>query len=99
MGSSITTNFGSSALLSEHERSPKLNLTICFGTSCFIRGAQDLYTALMAYVRGRGISDTTEFKVSFCGEQCNKGPALCVNGATIEHCTIEKAISEIEKII
>ncbi len=53
----------------------------------------------MEYVNERGIADDTEFKVSFCSEQCKKGPNLSVNGVSIEHCTIEKAIAEIEKFI
>jgi NADH:ubiquinone oxidoreductase subunit E len=90
---------GEEIVLSKKEQVSKLNLNICFGTSCFIRGAQDLYTKLMDYVKSRGIADETEFKVSFCREQCKKGPNLSVNGVNIEHCTIEKAIAEIEKII
>ena len=90
---------GEEIVLSNQERTAKLHLNICFGTSCFIRGAQDLYTKLMEYVKSRGISDVTEFKVSFCSEQCEKGPNLSVNGKNIERCTIEKAIVAIEKII
>ena len=75
----------------------RLILDICFGTSCFMRGAQELYTGLLDFVKDRGITDETEFKVSFCGEKCTKGPVLTVNGLVIEHCTIEKAVSEIEK--
>lgn len=90
---------GEEIVLSNHEQSAKLKLDICFGTSCFIRGAQTLYTKLMEYVKDRGIADDTEFKVSFCGEQCKKGPNLSVNGVSIEHCTIELAIEAIEKVI
>jgi NADH-quinone oxidoreductase subunit G len=90
---------GEEIVLSNRDQNAKLHLNICFGTSCFIRGAQDLYTKLMEYVKNRGISDVTEFKVSFCGEQCKKGPNLSVNGESIHHCTIEKAIEAIEKII
>ncbi len=77
----------------------KLTLDVCFGTSCFVRGAQELYTGLLDYVKRRSIGDETEFQVSFCGELCYKGPVLTVNGMMIEHCTVEKAISEIEKIL
>ncbi len=90
---------GEEIVLSNQEQNAKLKLNICFGTSCFIRGAQDLYTKLMEYVKERGIADETEFKVSFCSEQCEKGPNLSVNDETIHHCTIEKAIEAIEKII
>ncbi len=83
----------------ENRQNAVLNLNICFGTSCFIRGAQDLYAALMDYLRTRGLVEETELKVSFCSEQCDRGPVLTVNGKLIERCTIEKAAEEIEKII
>ncbi|SHI10008.1 Thioredoxin-like [2Fe-2S] ferredoxin [Sporobacter termitidis DSM 10068] len=75
----------------------KLTLNVCFGTSCFVRGARELYTGLMDYVKNRGIADETEFKVSFCCQRCEKGPILAVNGRVIERCTVEKAAAEIEK--
>jgi NADH-quinone oxidoreductase subunit G len=90
---------GEEIVLSNQEENARLKLDICFGTSCFIRGAQDLYMKLMEYVKERGIADETEFKVSFCSEQCKKGPNLTVNGESIHHCTIEKAIEAIERII
>ncbi len=90
---------GEAIVLSGQKQDSRLKLNLCFGTGCFIRGAQDLYTKLMDYMKTRGISDITEFKVSFCGEQCEKGPNLIVNGETIHHCTIEKAVEAIEKII
>lgn len=77
----------------------KLKLTICFGTSCFLRGAQDLYSSLMQYVREKGFEDDTEFRASFCGERCKKGPVLTVNEKVLEHCTLEMAKAEIAKVI
>jgi NADH-quinone oxidoreductase subunit G len=76
-----------------------LKLNVCFGTSCLLRGAQSLYTGLMDYVRDRGIDESTEMKVSFCREVCEKGPILDINGRMIEHCTVEMAAVEIDKII
>ncbi|MDI9494367.1 MAG: [FeFe] hydrogenase, group A [Bacillota bacterium] len=76
-----------------------LKLNICFGTSCFLRGAQELYTRLMEYVREKGLEEGTEVTASFCTERCKKGPVLRVNGKTIEHCTYEQAIEEIQKAI
>jgi NADH-quinone oxidoreductase subunit G len=77
----------------------KLSITICFGTSCFLRGAQTLYTQVMEYLTERDLLDKTEFTASFCGKQCKKGPVLSVNGKSIEHCTLEMAVAEIEKIL
>ena len=76
-----------------------LVLTFCFGTSCFIRGARELYAGLMAYVKARGLEGETEFKVSFCSEQCQKGPVLTVNGTVLERCTVGRASEEIDRVL
>ena len=77
----------------------KLELNICFGTSCFLRGAQQLYNKLMEYIRNNSLEKDIDFKVSFCGEQCKKGPVLTVNGKLLDHCTFERAIKEIESVL
>jgi NADH-quinone oxidoreductase subunit G len=76
-----------------------LRINVCFGTSCFLRGAQELYTDLANYVRNKGIEDNIEFKISFCGEQCKKGPVVIINDKAIDHCTLEKATQEIERCL
>ena len=53
----------------------------------------------MEYVREKGLEEGTEVTASFCTERCKKGPVLRVNGKTIEHCTYEQAIEEIQKAI
>jgi len=90
---------GEDIVLLDVKDEKKLELNICFGTSCFLRGAQDLYKKLMEYVREKEIGDVTNFRVSFCGEQCRKGPVLHVNGKMIEHCTFEDAVRAIEKVL
>ena len=86
-------------VLSEAAGDKEIKLSICFGTSCFLRGSQDLYNKLMVYIRENGLEDKTEFKANFCGKLCKKGPVLGVNGKSLEHCTYEMAVSEIDKII
>jgi NADH-quinone oxidoreductase subunit G len=85
-------------VMSDGKNEKPLQLNICFGRSCFLRGAQDLYSELMKYLRAKGLEKSTEMKVSFCGEHCKKGPVLTVNGKTLEHCTPQKAIGEIERV-
>jgi NADH-quinone oxidoreductase subunit G len=90
---------GEDFILSKPEGEILLRLNVCFGTSCFLRGAQELYTNLADYVRKKGIENSTEFKISFCGEQCKKGPVVTVNDKVIDHCTLEKATQEIESCL
>jgi len=86
-------------VLSTSEQVKTLSLSICFGTSCFLRGAQDLYNQLLTYLRENNLEGQTEFKANFCGKQCKKGPLLIVNDKPIEHCTLEKAVLEIKKAV
>ena len=86
-------------VLGESVGEKTLSLEICFGTSCFLRGAQALYKDLMEYIRENGLEDTTEFKANFCGKQCKKGPVLNVNGKMLEHCTLESAKAEIQRML
>ncbi|MCL2548902.1 MAG: [FeFe] hydrogenase, group A, partial [Symbiobacteriaceae bacterium] len=77
----------------------KLSMSICFGTSCFLRGSQDLYTRVMGYLREKGLDESTEFTASFCGNICKKGPVLEVNGQVLEQCTFEMAVEKIEAAV
>ncbi len=86
-------------LLSSVINDVKLNLSICFGTSCFLRGAQELYNQLLQWLRENNLEEFTEFKANFCGKLCKKGPVLEVDGKIIEHCTLEKAVAEINKAL
>jgi len=86
-------------VLGDSEGEKTLSLEICFGTSCFLRGAQELYKQLMDYIRENGLEGKTEFKANFCGKQCKKGPVLNVNGKALEHCTFADAVAEIQRAI
>ncbi|MDX9872215.1 MAG: [FeFe] hydrogenase, group A [Clostridia bacterium] len=90
---------GEDFILSSKSGQKKLTLTVCFGTSCFLRGAPELYSQLTEYVKRSGLEEETEFKVSFCREKCEKGPVLLINDEVIERCTIDKAIKGIEEAL
>jgi NADH-quinone oxidoreductase subunit G len=77
----------------------KLTLSVCFGTSCFLRGSQELYKQLTGYVRDNSLENVTEFKANFCGKMCKKGPVVTVNNKTIENCTLELAKAEIKRAL
>ncbi len=74
-----------------------LPVTVCFGTSCFLRGAQKLYTALTEHVASHGLNARVTFKATFCQERCQKGPVLMVGDETITHCTLAKATAALER--
>jgi NADH-quinone oxidoreductase subunit G len=86
-------------VLGESSGEKTISLDICFGTSCFLRGAQALYKDIMNYIRENRWEDAVEFKATFCGKRCQKGPALNVNGKMLDHCTFEDAKAEIQRAL
>jgi NADH-quinone oxidoreductase subunit G len=77
----------------------QLSISICFGTSCYLRGAQNLYNQITTWLRENALENIVEFKANFCGKRCGKGPMLKVNEKQIERCTLETAVTEIEKAL
>lgn len=75
----------------------KLSVEVCFGTSCFIKGAQGVFKAVSDTIAAEGLEDKVEVKASFCFESCDKGPMLKIGGRRIEKCTPEKARAELLK--
>ena len=76
-----------------------LEVTICFGTSCYLRGAQELYKQVVQHLKDTNMENQTHLKASFCNERCKRGPVITINGNTIEHCSPEMAIQEMNKYI
>ncbi len=86
-------------MLSDGEGDKPIKINICFGTSCYVRGAQDLYNKLTAYLKENDLMDKSAISASFCMERCERGPVLKVNDTLLEHCTIEMAIDQINHVM
>jgi len=80
--------------------SHKINVSVCIGTNCFIKGSQNILRKLMDYVSSNqldelvnveDIVENVDIKATFCFEKCDRGPVVSINHRTIEHCTFEKA--------
>jgi NADH-quinone oxidoreductase subunit G len=90
---------------------PKIEVYICVGTNCYMRGSQDLLKKMTQYVTENKLEDIVGFegqedmvdvKATFCFERCDRGPVLRINDQVLEHATFEKAKAllnaEIERI-
>lgn len=74
-----------------------LPITICFGTSCFIRGSQKLMKQLGSYIKGNGLEERVDIKATFCHERCQRGPVVSIGGKMIEKATIEEVVKVLDK--
>ncbi|HOT75179.1 MAG TPA: NADH-dependent [FeFe] hydrogenase, group A6 [Candidatus Wallbacteria bacterium] len=88
------TEEGLSLINSKNAR--KIEVSVCVGTSCYIRGAQDLLHRLIKYIEDKEMTSIVEVKASFCFENCSKGPTVNVGGKIINRCDFETACKEID---
>ena len=78
---------------------PLLDINVCFGTSCYLRGAQELYKQVVQYLKDKGVEDQTRLKATFCNERCKRGPVITINGNVLEKCSPEMAKDEISRYL
>lgn len=77
----------------------QLDVNVCVGTSCFLKGSQKLLHDVLDYLRVNGLDRAVNVGASFCFEQCDRGPTVRVGSLVMEKCTPEAAISAIERQI
>ena len=79
---------------------PQVEVYVCVGTNCYVRGSHELLSQLADYVSENKLSDIVGFegredmvdvKATFCFERCQNGPVMRVNDKILEHATFEKA--------
>jgi NADH-quinone oxidoreductase subunit G len=75
----------------------QLEISICFGTSCFIRGAQQLYSGINAFLSEQGMKARVSMSATFCYERCDRGPVVRIADQTLEHCTLDMARNAIRQ--
>jgi len=69
----------------------KVPVTVCVGTSCFLRGSQELLRDLLGYVNDAKLADRVDIRATFCHERCDRGPTVSIAGRILERCTAEQA--------
>jgi len=78
--------------------SDKTEIKVCVGTSCMVKGSQDLLKKLLNYIDKNNLSEKFDVKATFCFEKCDRGPMVSIAGTEIENCDIDKAISAINQV-
>jgi NADH-quinone oxidoreductase subunit G len=72
-------------------RTRKVDVSVCLGTSCFLRGSEGLLRGLTRHVEENGLEKVVDIRGHFCFEQCDSGPSVSVNGERVEQCSLEWA--------
>ncbi len=74
-----------------------VDVNVCFGTGCFLKGSQKLLHDILEHIRRNDLGDKVRVSASFCFERCDKGPTIRVGEDIIQGCTIDMAAQAIER--
>ena len=62
---------------------PIIDVGVCIGTNCYLKGSWRLLEGLAAELRRRGLSERFRIKARFCTGQCEGGPNVMVGNKLI----------------
>jgi NADH-quinone oxidoreductase subunit G len=75
----------------------KVQASVCLGTSCFLRGSENILRGLMRHAEENGLEKVVDIRGHFCLEQCDSGPSVVINGERVEQCTLDWARDLLEQ--
>jgi len=75
----------------------KIDVKICAGTNCFVKGAQSLLKQVISYVEERGLESVVEVAATFCLENCGNGPNITIDGELIQASKFEDIVNAINE--
>ncbi len=74
---------------------PKLNITVCMGSSCFARGNERNLEYIEAYIQAHDLQANINLAGSRCEGKCAKGPVVIIND--IEYYNVDE--TKLEEIL
>lgn len=90
---------GRSMVIVSGQNDDRIEIRVCVGTSCYLRGAQDLLHHLARHVADKGLQDRVTVKATFCFEKCDQGPTVRIGDRTIHHCDLAQATVVLDEVI
>lgn len=82
--------------LASSNRNSPVEINVCVGTSCFLRGSQDIISGMKEKIEQEGWKDRIDLKATFCTENCSHGPTVVVGDKKMSQTTLESVVKEVE---
>jgi NADH:ubiquinone oxidoreductase subunit E len=73
----------------------KIIISICMGSSCYLRGNRELTELLSNFLAEKSLEDYVEFVGNLCEDECKCGPNVRINDILITKASIKKVSQEI----
>ena len=65
--------------IQEAKSAQKVDIAVCVGTSCYLKGSYDLLQELLELTKEYGVEDRVSVGATFCLERCTEGPNIRIN--------------------
>lgn len=75
----------------------RVDVRVCVGTSCMVRGSQQLLQQMIKHIEERGMQNAVDIRATFCFEQCDRGPTIAIGDTVIEKCSFETACQALDE--
>lgn len=75
----------------------RLQVSVCVGTSCYLKGSQKLLQKIMNYIREKDLESMVDVRATFCFEKCDNGPNVKIGDKQIGKCNYDAVCAEIEE--
>jgi NADH-quinone oxidoreductase subunit G len=85
--------------LSDGHGADKVEIKVCMGTSCYLKGGADLLHRLARHVAEKGLQASVQPKATFCFEACDKGPTVEIDGEIIHRCGFGTAVEALDRAL
>jgi NADH-quinone oxidoreductase subunit G len=90
---------GKSMVIVDGKKEDKVEIRVCVGTSCYLKGSQDILHHVGRYIADKGLQDRVQVKATFCFEKCDQGPTVKVGDEVITHCDLPQALAAVDKLL
>ncbi len=81
--------------LIEGSEKKKVQVKVCVGTSCFLKGSQEILSGIIKSVEHMNNAGFVDVKATFCKEKCDRGPTVRVGEEIITHATLEQVLTRL----
>jgi NADH-quinone oxidoreductase subunit G len=88
---------GETIALGDGPAADKLQVNVCTGTNCFLKGSQQILHGVLDHVQQENLSERVAVSASFCFEKCDQGPTVSIDGNKLQKCTTEAVKMEINQ--
>ncbi len=76
----------------------KLPVRVCVGTSCFLKGSQEMLSQLIIALAAEGLDDVVDVNATFCAEQCASGPTFHLGDEVVTGASVEELLSKVRDL-